>query len=49
VEGTIVGFDWPSGLHAVARDRGRGTLHVRLRACADLAYTPPSAPQLPAA
>lgn len=47
VEGTIVGFDWPSGLHGVARDRGKGTLHVRLRACQDLTYMAPSAAALP--
>ena len=47
VEGNIVGFDWPSGLHAVARDRGKGTLHVRLRACQDLTYVAPSVAALP--
>jgi tetratricopeptide (TPR) repeat protein len=44
--GTITAFDWPTGLHAVARDANRGTVHVRLRAAQELHYEPPRAPTL---
>ncbi len=47
--GTITAYDWRSGVHSVLRDgKGCGTLHVRLRAVADLSYEPPAAPSLAA-